>query len=101
MKENKSSIIIDKNPDKPSKLALCIFLMIFVLGGFLEYMLVMIIINDFGWLKTTYKGSIIVSTVVSIFIMIIGAGGILIYFIAPEKFNAYVNSVARCRLIRK
>lgn len=76
MKDNKNLIIVEKNPIKPLKLALCVFIIIFA-------------------------PEVINSIVVSIFIMIIGAGGILIYLIAPEKSKIYMNSVAGFRLNRK
>ena len=95
MIEDKSSIFAEKNTDKPSKKILLVFILIFILGVFLVVILIMTLNNFYAILDTSTRISLIVGMGTSILTVVIGGGGIILYFIAPDKFKKYINWVLR------
>ncbi len=93
MVEDKSSILAEKNIDKPSKKNL-FFIFIFILGVFLVVILIMTLNNFYAILDTGIRITLIVGMGTSILTVVIGGGGIILYFIAPDKLKKYINWVS-------
>ena len=94
MVEDKSSILAEKNIDKPSKKILFVFMFIFVLGVFLVVILIMTLNNFYAILDTGIRITLIVGMGTSILTVVIGGGGIILYFVAPDKLKKYINWVS-------
>jgi hypothetical protein len=83
------------NNYQPSKKVLFVFIFIFILGVFLVVTLIMTFNNFYAILETTTRKRLIAGMFSSIFIVVIGGIGIILYFIAPNKLVRYINRLVR------
>ncbi len=83
------------NNYQPSKKVLFVFIFIFILGVFLVVMLIMTFNNFYTILETTTRNRLIAGMFSSVFIVVIGGIGIILYFIAPNKLVRYINRLVR------
>ena len=93
MIEDKSSMLAEKNSDKPSKKMLLAFLFIFVLGVFMVVIVIMALNNFYAIMDTGTRISLIVGMGTCILAVVIGGGGIIFYFVAPDKLKKFINWV--------
>jgi hypothetical protein len=83
------------NNYQPSKKVFFVFIFIFILGVFLVVMLIMTFNNFYTILETTTRNRLIAGMFSSVFIVVIGGIGIILYFIAPNKLVRYINRLVR------
>ena len=91
----KNSVLTEKNVDNPSKIILLGFIFIFILGVFLVVIIIMTIDNFYAFMDTRTWIVLILCMVFSIFIVVIGGVGIILYFVAPDKLNKFIKWLVR------
>lgn len=88
-------LITEENTNDGLKKILIVFAVVFAIGVLLLIAINITLTPHYATFDSATRFLYISSTIISIIIIIIGAGGIILYFAAPDKLKKFVKIVAK------